>query len=271
MRKLMIIVTALAMLGLAAGAMAADRLRLATTTSTEATGLLDVLLPPFERANSVKVDVLSVGTGKALALARRCDVDVVMVHAPGLEKQFVEQGYGIKRVPLMHNYFVIIGPAGDPAGVKNAKTAPEALAQIKKSGAKFLSRGDNSGTNVKELALWKAAGVEPQWPGYLEAGQGMGRVLTMAQNMKAYTLSDIGTYTKYKSLGRLDLPVLFTGDDSLKNFYSVIVVSPEKCPKTDATMAEAFQDYLVSPQGQGVIGGFKADGKQMFWPNAEQQ
>ncbi len=271
MRKLCMIMAAVMILGLAATATAADRLRLATTTSTEATGLLDVLLPPFEQAEKIKVDVLSVGTGKALALARRCDVDVVMVHAPALEKQFVDEGYGIERVPLMHNYFVIIGPADDPAGVNGAKSAPEALALIKKSGQKFLSRGDNSGTNVKELALWKAAGQEPKWPGYLEAGQGMGRVLTMAQNMKAYTMSDIGTYTKYKSLGRLDLPVLFTGDDSLKNFYSIIVVNPAKCPKTAVKQAEAFQAYLVSPQGQKVIGDFKADGKQLFWPNALKQ
>lgn len=269
MRKKCLIMAAILILGLATAGAAAERLRLATTTSTEATGLLDVLLPPFEQANKITVDVLSVGTGKALALARRCDVDVVMVHAPGLEKQFVEQGYGIKRVPLMHNYFVIAGPADDPAGVKTAKTASQALALIKKSGAKFLSRGDNSGTNVKELALWKTAGVEPEWSGYMEVGQGMGRVLTMAQNMKAYTLSDIGTYTKYKSLGRLDLPIMFTGDNSLKNYYSVIVVNPAKCPKTDLKQAEAFQNYLISPQGQGIIGGFKADGKQMFWPNAK--
>jgi len=255
-------------LALAAPSLAADRLRLATTTSTEATGLLDVLLPPFEKAHGIKVDVLSVGTGKALALGRRCDVDVVLVHAPKLEEAYVKQGSGVDRRRVMHNFFVIVGPPGDPAQVGQAEDAAQGFRRIARAKAAFVSRGDKSGTNVKELAIWKAAGVIPEWPGYQEAGRGMGAVLTMAGEKQAYTLCDVGTFRAYKAKGRLGLVQLLSGDPLLKNPYSVIRVNPQNCLQVNAAAAEKFADYLVSPQGQTVIKNFKADGKQLFWPDA---
>lgn len=247
---------------------AQDRIRLATTTSTQNSGLLEHLIPPFEKAAGVKVDIISVGTGKALALAKRCDVDSVMVHAPKLEEYFVTQGYGVDRRKLMHNFFVVVGPASDPAGVAQAKSVALAFQAIAKAKAPFVSRGDNSGTNVKEKAVWKAAGIKPSWAGYKEAGQGMGAVLTMSSQLQAYTLTDIGTFRKYLTTGKLELKVLLERDPLLKNPYSVILVNPAKCPKTKAGPAKAFMDYLVSPQGQSLIQNYKADGKQLFWPEA---
>ncbi len=255
----------LILLLLAAPATAAERLLLATTTSTANTGLLDVLLPAFTKASGITVHYVPVGTGKALAIAKRCDADVLIVHAPALEKRFVADGHGVDRKPLMHNYFVIAGPASDPAGVKG-KNPVAAFKAIMAAKARFVSRGDNSGTNVKELGLWKEAGVKPDWPGYKEAGRGMGATLTMANEMKAYTLSDIGTYRKYKSVGKLDLVALVSKHDRLANPYSVILVNPAKCPKAKYEMAKAFEKFLLSPQGQAIIGGFRADGKRLFWP-----
>ncbi len=249
-------------------AWARPRLRLATTTSTENSGLLQVLLPPFEQKLGVKVDVISVGTGKALELGRRCDVDVVMVHAPALEREFVARGFGLKRHRLMHNYFIIVGPASDPARVKEAPDAVRAFRRIAAAKAGFVSRGDNSGTHVKERSLWKAAGIEPSWPGYKEAGQGMGAVLTMAGQLGAYTLSDSGTFLKYQSVGRLPLMVLYAKDARLENPYSVIAVNPERCPRVKAGLAQAFIAYLVSPLGQRTIREYRARGKQLFWPDA---
>ncbi|MBU1275697.1 MAG: substrate-binding domain-containing protein [Proteobacteria bacterium] len=260
------LLTALLALLLAAPALAADRLVLATTTSTANTGLLDVLLPAFTKQSGVTVHYIPVGTGKALAIAKRCDADVVIVHAPELEKRFVADGYGVDRKPLMHNYFVLVGPPGDPAQVKQAGSVREALKRIAQAQAPFLSRGDNSGTQVKELALWKAAGIKPDWPAYREAGRGMGPTLTMADELKAYTISDIATYRKYQSTGRIQLAILADQQDLLKNLYSVILVNPAKCPKAKAGQARAFEKFLLSPQGQKIIGDFKADGKRLFWP-----
>jgi tungstate transport system substrate-binding protein len=257
-------------LGAAAGA-AERRLRLATTTSTENTGLLDVLLPPFERLHRVKVDVLSVGTGKALALGRRCDVDVVLVHAPDLEERFVAKGHGANRRRVMHNYFIIAGPPADPAAVAEAANAVEAMRRVAAAKAEFISRGDNSGTHVKERELWEAAGVIPDWPGYQEAGQGMGAVLTMASQKQAYTLSDVGTFRGYLAAGKLELAELFTGDELLKNPYSVIAVNPGKCPQAAGGLAKAFIDYLVSPRAQELIGAYRAGGKRLFWPDTRPQ
>ncbi len=251
-------------------AWAQPRLRLATTTSTENSGLLQELLPPFEKKLGVKVDVISVGTGKALKLGQRCDVDVVMVHAPALEKRFVARGFGVKRHRLMHNYFVIVGPADDPARVKEAGSAAEAFRRIAAAEATFVSRGDNSGTHVKERALWQAAGVQPSWPGYKEAGQGMGAVLTMAGQLGAYTLSDSGTFLKYKSVGRLPLVILYSQDQGLKNPYSVIMVNPKRCPRVKAGLAQAFIAYLLSPQGQKTIREYRALGRQLFWPDVSE-
>jgi tungstate transport system substrate-binding protein len=268
-RLLMWIILGLGFVVLSTPSMANGRIRLATTTSTQNSGLLEHMIPPFEKASGVTVDVISVGTGKALALGKRCDVDLVMVHAPRLEKRFVAHGYGVDRRKLMHNFFVIVGPASDPAGVAMAKSVVHAFKEIAETKAPFVSRGDKSGTNVKELAIWQAAGIKPAWKGYKEAGQGMGAVLTMSNQLQAYTLTDIGTYRKYLATGKLDLKVLLDKDPLLKNPYSVILVNPAKCPETKVGPAKSFMDYLVSPQGQALIGNYRADGKQLFWPEAE--
>lgn len=268
-RLLLFAILGLSLLVLSAPSLAKERIRLATTTSTQNSGLLEHLIPPFEKSAGVKVDVISVGTGKALALAKRCDVDLVMVHAPNLEKQFVAEGYGVDRRKLMHNYFVVVGPASDPAGVAQAKDVAQAFRGIAGAKAPFVSRGDGSGTNVKEKEIWRSANLKPAWEGYKEAGQGMGAVLTMSSQLQAYTLTDIGTFRKYLSTGKLDLKVLLHQDPLLKNPYSVILVNPAKCPKTKTGPAKAFMDYLVSPKGQKLIQNYKADGKQLFWPEAE--
>ncbi len=268
-RKLLLcILMSLSLMVLSAPSLAKERIRLATTTSTQNSGLLEHLIPPFENSANVTVDVISVGTGKALALAKRCDVDLVMVHAPNLEKQFVAQGFGVDRRKLMHNFFVVVGPASDPAGVAQAKSVVQAFKDIAKAKAPFVSRGDGSGTNIKEKDVWLAAGLKPAWEGYKEAGQGMGAVLTMSSQLRAYTLTDIGTFRKYLATGKLDLKVLLDKDPLLKNPYSVILVNPAKCPKTKAKQAKALANYLVSKKGQKLIQNYKADGKQLFWPEA---
>lgn len=249
-------------------ASAQQRVILATTTSTENSGLLSHILPVFTKETGIPVHVVAVGTGKALKLAGRCDADLLMVHAPALEKRFVAQGKGIERSKLMHNYFTIVGPASDPAGVAKAKSAVEAMRRIAAAKATFISRGDESGTNVKELALWKAAGIKPDWPGYKEAGQGMGAVLTMAGQLKAYTLTDTGTFIKYKSVGKLALKSLLERDDLLKNPYSVMLVNPGRCPKTNSAGAKALMRFLLSPRGQRLIAGYRALGKTLFVPDA---
>lgn len=259
----------LTILMLSAPALAAERLRLATTTSTANSGLLDVLIPPFSRATGIAVHAIPVGTGRALALARRCDADLVMVHAPVLEKRFVAEGYGLKRIPLMHNYYALVGPPSDPAGVRGISDAREALRRIARSQVVFLSRGDNSGTNVKEMALWQAAGLKPEWPGYKETGRGMGATLTMASQLKGYTLTDTGTFLKYKSVGKLNLEIVHTETPLMKNPYAVILVNPQRCPRVRARAAAAFAKYLTSAQGQKIIADYKADGRQLFWPDAQ--
>ncbi len=265
MRKLLAVI--LILLSCASGVSAATRLRLATTTSTENSGLLKVLLPPFEKRTGIKVDVIAVGTGKALTLARRCDVDLVMVHAPKLEKQFVAQGYGIERRRFMHNYFAIVGPPNDPALVGQARDLTDAMRRIADKQAPFLSRGDRSGTHVKELSLWAAAGIKPHWPDYREVGQGMGAVLTMAGQMGAYTLTDLGTFYKYRSKGKLALKVLFAKGELLENPYSVIVVNPQRCPRVKLQAARALADWVCSPEGQRIIAQYRAGGHQLFWPD----
>ena len=267
-RKAVLVALALTIL-VAFPAYSAERLRLATTTSTENSGLLGVLVPAFEKAAKAKVDVIAVGTGKALKLGQRCDVDVVMVHAPGREIKYVKDGHGVMRTAVMHNFFALVGPAADPAGVKKAADVKAAMKNIKAKGAVFVSRGDDSGTNIKELGLWKAAGIKPDWKGYKEAGQGMGAVLTMTNQLKGYTLTDTGTYLKYKSKGGMDLEILFMQDDLLKNPYHVMMVNPAKCPKVKKDLAKKFIDFLVSAKGQKIIAGYKAGGKQLFWPDAK--
>lgn len=239
------------------------RLRLATTTSTRDTGLLDAILPAFEKEAGVKVDVIAVGTGKALKLAEAGDVDVVLVHARPAEDAFMAAGQGERREDVMHNTFELLGPPADPAGVKGLEIT-QALARVATSKSPFVSRGDDSGTHQKELALWRDVGGLQKWEGYLEAGLEMGNTLIMANEKGAYALSDRATWLAFKQ--KLQLVPLSAGSDKLKNPYGVIVVSPAKHPKIDARHANAFADYLVSPRGQKAIGDFKVGGEQLFFP-----
>jgi len=251
-------------------AFAEDRLKLSTTTSTENSGLLNVLLHPFEKMFNVKVDVIPVGTGKALKLAQNGDVDVTMVHARSLEDKFVDDGYGVNRRDIMYNDFVIIGPESDPAGIKKAKTAPEALKLIAEKKAVFVSRADRSGTNVKELTIWKKAGIIPSGKWYLEAGKGMGEVLTMADEKMAYTMSDRATYLSFIGRQKIGLPVLFEGDPILFNPYGIIAVNPARYPNANYVKAMALIGWVTSQEGQKIIKGFGKEkfGRALFIPVA---
>jgi tungstate transport system substrate-binding protein len=248
---------------LAAGAQ--ERLRLATTTSTENTGLLAVLHPPFEQRHNAKIDVIAVGTGKALKLAENGDVDVVLVHAPDLEEAFVAAGHGLERLPVMHNDFVLLGPAVDPGRIAGAPSPLEAMSRIARGGTAFVSRGDDSGTHIKENKLWAAAGIHPQGDWYLAVGQGMGAVLTMADDQQAYTLSDRATYIAYRK--KLELQILFAGAPALYNPYHIIVVNPARHPQTKADLARRYAEHLRGEQGQRIIREFRIDGEQLFFPD----
>ena len=248
---------------LVAPAWAEERLRLATTTSTENSGLLAALLPPFEKAQNCKVDVIAVGTGKAIKLGEAGDVDVVMVHDKANEEKFVAEGYGVERRDLMYNDFVLLGPSSDPAGVLGSADIAETLKKIATSGAPFVSRGDLSGTHSKEKALWQAAGIEPVGAWYLEAGLGMGEVITMAGERQGYTLSDRGTWIAFAA--KNDLRIVAEGDKRLFNPYGVIVVNPARHPHVKVKLAEAFVDFLLSEEGQKLISGFTVNGQQLFF------
>jgi tungstate transport system substrate-binding protein len=245
------------------------RLKLSTTTSTENSGLLAVLLPPFEAKSGLKVDVIAVGTGQALKLGEAGDVDVVLVHARALEDKFVADGYGVNRRDVMHNDFIIIGPASDPAGVRGMKDAAAALRQIASRQAAFVSRGDNSGTHVKEKDLWAAAGVTPSGRWYREAGQGMGPVITMSDNLQACTLADRGTYLSMKS--KVNLPILVEGDPRLFNPYGIIAVNPDKFHYVNYWGAMELIAWVTSVEGQKVIGDYKVGGDVLFFPDAVTQ
>lgn len=268
MKKLLVLCCAIALAAvIVAEAGAGQRLRMSTTTSTENSGLLAVLLPPFEKANNVKVDVISVGTGKALKLGENGDVDVVLVHARPLEDKFVAEGFGVDRRDVMYNDFVLIGPKEDPAKVKECKSAAEAFKRIAESKTDFISRGDESGTHQTEKLVWKAAGIKPEGKWYISAGQGMGAVIQMAFDKKGYTLADRGTFIALE--GKIDLPILLAGDKSLFNPYGVIAVNPKKHPNVNKEMADKFINYLTGPEGQKIIGDFKKNGKQLFFPDAK--
>jgi len=251
-------------------ASAEGRLKLSTTTSTENSGLLDVLLPPFESIFNVKVDVIPVGTGKALKLAENGDVDVTLVHARPLEDKFVAEGYGVNRRDVMYNDFLIIGPESDPAGIKGAKTADEAFNLIFENKPTFISRGDRSGTHVKELKIWEKAGLKPSGKWYWEAGRGMGEVLTMADEKVAYTITDRGTYLVFFKGKKINLPVLFEGDPILFNPYGIIAVNPAKYPHVDYIKAMALIGWVTSQHGQKIIKDFgKGEfGQPLFIPVA---
>ncbi len=242
------------------------RIKLATTTSTENSGLLAVLLPPFEQAQGVRVDVISVGTGKALKLGERGDVDLVWVHAPAAERAFVDAGFGVGRRLVMYNDFVLLGPPDDPAGVGQAPTAVSALRGIAEAGVPFVSRGDDSGTHKRERALWQEVGIDPAGAWYAEAGQGMGATLTMADEKQAYVLCDRGTYLALKD--RIEIVLLYENPTELKNIYHAIAVNPERHPHVHHAEAVALIDWLVSPEGQTIIGDFRKDGEVLFHPCA---
>lgn len=294
-RKLMFTLTAMMLVALSTGMAFGEEkiLKMSTTTSTQASGLLDVLLPELEKDTGIKVKVIAKGTGAAIRDGQDGNVDVIFVHAKAREEKFVQDGYGTKRYAVMHNDFVILGPKADPAGIKGQKSAATALTKIAETKAGFVSRGDDSGTHTKEQALWKGTGLpletktqtivkkgkkrdieftqpadSAKW--YFSIGQGMGKTLTFADEKQVYTMADRGTYIKYK-FGRetpIDLGVLCEGDDTLANPYGVIPVSAEKHPHVKSELATQFAEWLVSKRGQELIAGYRLLEKQLFYPDA---
>ncbi|MES2129266.1 MAG: substrate-binding domain-containing protein [Pseudomonadota bacterium] len=241
-------------------------IRLSTTTSTENSGLLAHLLPAFEQKTGARVQVISVGTGKALELAKNGDVDVTLVHARSAEDKFVADGFGVDRRDVMYNDFIIAGPGADPAAIGGGKDALAAFRKINTSGAKFVARGDNSGTDIMERSLWKAIGVTPSGTSYISTGLGMGEVLNMAAQLKAYTLTDRATYSTYKA--RTGLAVLVEGDARLFNPYGIIAVNPARNKGVNYKGALLLIDWMTSPEGQARIASFKPFGQQLFFPSA---
>jgi tungstate transport system substrate-binding protein len=242
---------------------------LATTTSTQDSGLLDALIPMFEKETGYFVKTIAVGSGQAMKMGEKGEADVLLVHSPDAEKKFMEGGYGINRKLVMHNDFVIVGPADDPAKIKGSKSVAEAFKKIAESGSLFLSRADNSGTNAKEKKIWKAAGINPQgqkW--YQETGLGMGQTLNVASEKKGYTLTDRGTFLALQK--HLGLVILVEGDPLLLNVYHVIEVNPAKWPKVNAAGAKAFSDFMVSKKTQDFIKTFGVEkfGSPLFFPDA---
>jgi tungstate transport system substrate-binding protein len=269
--RLMALSLAILLVAAGYGCGGSDELILATTTSTQDSGLLDVLIPQFEDAHDYKVKTIAVGSGEALRLASEGEADVVLAHSPKAEEEFMTAGNGESRLVVMHNDFVIVGPADDPAGIEDAATASEAFDKIASSESTFLSRGDESGTNTKELSLWSAAEIEPGGSWYQETGQGMGATLTATSEKQGYTLSDRGTYLAQKE--NLDLELLFEGDKALFNQYHVIVVDPKKHSKVNAEGARAFAAFITSPSVQATIGEFGVEdyGQALFIPDAATQ
>jgi tungstate transport system substrate-binding protein len=255
---------------LCAPALAQDKsIVVASTTSTQDSGLFGYLLPIFKQATGITVKVIAQGTGQALDTARRGDADVAFVHARTAEEKFIAEGAGVKRFPVMYNDFVLIGPKGDPAGIKGSKDIVAALKTIQAKGAPFVSRGDRSGTHQAELALWKDADIDiatAKGAWYRDIGQGMGAALNTASAMNAYVLSDRGTWISFKNRG--DLVIAVEGDKKLFNQYGVILVNPDKHPNVKKQDGQAFIDWLISPAGQNAIAGYKIDGQQLFFPNA---
>src|ERR1700736_3744412 len=255
-----------------APAIAEDRsIVVASTTSSSDLGLFGYLLPIFKAKTNIEVKVVAQGTGQALDTARRGDADVVFVHAKAQEEKFLAEGFGVKRYDVMYNDFVLIGPKSDPAGVKG-KDIETALKTIQAKNAPFVSRGDRSGTHSAELALWKQAGIDidaAKGPWYREIGQDMGAALNTASAMNGYVLSDRGTWISFKNRGDLDIVV--EGDKRLFNQYGVMLVNPEKYPSVNKDLGQAFIDWLVSPEGQAAIAGYKIDGQQLFVPDADKK
>jgi tungstate transport system substrate-binding protein len=266
---LLAIVMTVCMADIAAAQPAQKNIIMATTTSTQDTGLLDVLLPIFEKKTGYFVKTIAVGSGQAMAMGQKGEADVLLVHSPAAEQKFMAEGYGVNRRLVMHNDFIILGPPADPARIKGLKKAAEAFKQIAGTASLFVSRGDNSGTHAKEKDIWKAAGVNPagqKW--YQETGLGMGQTLGVAAEKKGYTLADRGTYLALKK--GLGLDALVEGDGILLNIYHVIEVNPQKWPKVNVAGAKAFSDFMVSKETQAIIKTFGADkyGSPLFFPDA---
>jgi tungstate transport system substrate-binding protein len=266
-RRLMIAAAALVFAG---HAVAQDKsIVVASTTSTQDSGLFGHLLPMFKARTGIDVKVVAQGTGQALDTGRRGDADVVFVHAKPAEEKFLAEGFGVKRYPVMYNDFILVGPKADPAGLKGSKDIAAALGAIKASGADFISRGDKSGTHQAELNLWKFAGIDiarDKGPWYKEIGQGMGAALNTASASNAYVLADRGTWLSFKNRG--DLGIAVEGDKRLFNQYGVMLVNPEKHPSVKKDFGQQFIDWLVSSEGQQAIADYKINGEQLFYPNA---
>ncbi len=242
----------------------------ASTTSTEQSGLFGYLLPVFQKKTGIQVRVVALGTGQALDLARRGDADVVFVHARSAEEKFLAEGHGVRRFDVMYNDFVLIGPKSDPAKVSGGRDILGALKKIKAAGAPFVSRGDRSGTHIAELDLWKLAGIDiatEKGPWYRDTGQGMGPALNTAAAMGAYILADRGTWISFKNRGELAIAV--EGDTRLFNQYGVMLVNPAKHPSVKKDLGQAFVDWVISPEGQKTIAGYKLGGEQLFFPNSK--
>ncbi len=271
MTKTVLISALIGVLLIVANVAAETRIKCASTTSTENSGLFKYLLPIFEKKTGIHVDVVAVGTGAAIEIGKRGDADVVFVHAKQQELKAVEEGYFVNRHDVMYNDFVIIGPGSDPLQIKGLTSATEAFKKIAAAGGPFVSRGDKSGTNTKELAIWKAAGIDPKgqkW--YLEAGQGMEKTQRVANEKKAYTLTDRGTWLATKDKDKLEMVIVLEKDPVLFNQYGVMAVNPEKHKQVKYQEAMQFVDWLISPEGQQTIAGFKdAHDNQLFVPNAK--
>ena len=266
---LLSVVFAALMLAAAPFALAQKFITVASTTSTEQSGLFKHLLPAYEKKTGVQVRVVALGTGQALDMARRGDADVVFVHARSAEEKFIAEGYGVKRLPVMYNDFVLVGPKSDPAKVAGGKDIVEALRKVKGATAPFVSRGDRSGTHMAELALWKTAGIDiaaDKGPWYRDTGQGMGPALNSASSMNGYILTDRATWLAFKNRG--DLTIVVEGDKRLFNQYGVMLVNPEKHKHVKKELGQAFIDWVVSPDGQKAIADYKIGSDQLFFPNA---
>ena len=265
-----LLIAAAASLAFAGSAIAQEKsIVVASTTSTQDSGLFGHILPMFKAKTGIDVKVVAQGTGQALDTARRGDADVVFVHAKPAEEKFLSEGFGVKRYPVMYNDFVLIGPKSDPAGIKGSKDIVAALSAIKAKGADFISRGDKSGTHQAEINLWKVAGVDiakDKGPWYKEIGQGMGAALNTASASNAYVLADRGTWLSFKNRGELVIAV--EGDKRLFNQYGVMLVNPEKHPSVKKDLGQQFIDWLVSSEGQKAIADYKINGEQLFYPNA---
>lgn len=248
-------------------AAAQELITVASTTSTENSGLFGHILPIFTAETGIEVRVVAQGTGQALETGRRGDADVVFVHARAQEEQFVAEGYGVQRFDVMYNDFVLVGPSDDPAGLRGAETAADAMSRIAAAGASFASRGDDSGTHVAERGLWAAAGIAPEGAWYLSTGSGMGATLNTAAQVPAYALTDRGTWLSFANRGPLE--IVFEGDPVLFNPYGIILVNPERHAHVKAEQGQAFIDWIVSEAGQAAIASFTVGGQQLFFPSAE--